>query len=431
MRFRLLFFLTLSMWLFALISAVNALAPDIFSFQGRLTDAGGNPLTGTYSIQFAIYSAPSGGSALWTETHPSVVVSNGLFTVGLGAFDPSVWTAVQGIPRYLGVKVGADPEMTPRTQLMAAPYAQRVASIDSAFGGYIIGGINGVSLGSGSVNAPAGMVTSTVYASGNGQFATGNSAAAVYGSASSPSVNSIALFGRANGPTLNLGVYGYSNDASSMPAANSAGVYGRSVSTVGGTVWAGLFDGWVQVNGNFYATAKSFRIDDPEKPAERTLTHACVESDEYKNVYDGTVLLDATGGATVTLPEWFDNLNGDYRYQLTAIGAPGPNLFISQELTNNQFAIAGGSAGMKVSWQVTGVRKDAYALAHPVQVIQEKPLALRGRYLNPKEHGMPEELSAFQDVRNAAEVHAETMRTQQTQVTDPKKLGGKTPTSGD
>jgi hypothetical protein len=46
------------------------------------------------------------------------------------------------------------------------------------------------------------------------------------------------------------------------------------------------------------------------------------------------------------------SVNGTFRYQLTAIGAPGPNLYISQEVSNNQFTIAGGEPGMKVSWQV-------------------------------------------------------------------------------
>ena len=45
---------------------------------------------------------------------------------------------------------------------------------------------------------------------------------------------------------------------------------------------------------------------------------------------------------------------------------------------------------MKVSWQVTGVRQDAYAKAHPLQVEQDKPAAERGRYLHPVDFGLPE-----------------------------------------
>ena len=51
-----------------------------------------------------------------------------------------------------------------------------------------------------------------------------------------------------------------------------------------------------------------------------------------KNVYDGIVILDNKGEAEVELPDWFGALNKDFRYQLTAIGAPGPNLYIAEEI---------------------------------------------------------------------------------------------------
>jgi hypothetical protein len=75
-----------------------------------------------------------------------------------------------------------------------------------------------------------------------------------------------------------------------------------------------------------------------------------------KNVYDGVAMLDAQGEATIKLPNWFEALNRDFRYQLTSIGAPGPNLYIAEEISGNQFKIAGGKPDGKVSWQVTGTR---------------------------------------------------------------------------
>ncbi len=60
------------------------------------------------------------------------------------------------------------------------------------------------------------------------------------------------------------------------------------------------------------------------------------------NIYNGTVTLDAHGRATVTMPEWFSALNRDFQYQLTAIGAPGPKLYIASEMYGNAFQIAGG-----------------------------------------------------------------------------------------
>ena len=68
------------------------------------------------------------------------------------------------------------------------------------------------------------------------------------------------------------------------------------------------------------------------------------------------------------LPAWFEAVNGDFRYQLTAVGRPSPGLYIAQEISSNSFQIAGGTAGAKVSWQVTGVRHDPYAKAHPLVI---------------------------------------------------------------
>ena len=53
-----------------------------------------------------------------------------------------------------------------------------------------------------------------------------------------------------------------------------------------------------------------------------------------KNVYDGLVVLDNKGKAEIELPNWFGILNKDFRYQLTAIGAPGPNLYIAEKISD-------------------------------------------------------------------------------------------------
>ena len=81
----------------------------------------------------------------------------------------------------------------------------------------------------------------------------------------------------------------------------------------------------------------------------------------------------------------------DFRYLLTAIGAPGPNLYVAKKIENNSFTIAGGKPGMKVSWQVTARRDDAYMKAHPMVVEAEKPEGQRGRYLTPEIYGAPKE----------------------------------------
>lgn len=135
----------------------------------------------------------------------------------------------------------------------------------------------------------------------------------------------------------------------------------------------------VQVPGTLIKSAGSFRIDHPLDPANKYLSHSFVESPDMMNVYNGNVLLDISGEAWIELPAYFEALNREFRYQLTAIGAPGPNLYVADEIAGNQFRIAGGTSGMKVSWQVTGIRKDPYAERNPVIVEQDKPEAQRGR----------------------------------------------------
>ncbi|MGA8150996.1 MAG: hypothetical protein WB952_08610 [Terriglobales bacterium] len=150
-------------------------------------------------------------------------------------------------------------------------------------------------------------------------------------------------------------------------------------------------EGNLQVDGTITGAAKTSRIDHPLDPSNKYLNHSSVESSEMVNIYSGNVKLDAAGSAVVELPTWFQAANADFRYQLTAIGSAAPSLHVAEEISNNQFRIAGGIPGMKVSWQVTGVRQDAYAKAHPLVVEEDKPANLRGYYLHPELFGQPEE----------------------------------------
>jgi hypothetical protein len=100
-------------------------------------------------------------------------------------------------------------------------------------------------------------------------------------------------------------------------------------------------------------------------------------------------VLDASGEAVVQLPDWFEVISKDFRYQLTAIGAPGRDLYVAEEVSGGHFRIAGGNPGGKVSWQVSGVRNDAWEKAHPMAVEVDKG-ADRGHYLTPELVGAPE-----------------------------------------
>ena len=147
--------------------------------------------------------------------------------------------------------------------------------------------------------------------------------------------------------------------------------------------------GAVSITGTLSATGtKNFRIDHPLDPGNKYLTHAAIESSEVLNLYSGNAALDESGAAVVQLPDWFEAINKDFRYQVTAIGAPGRDLYVAEEISGGHFKIAGGTPGGKVSWQVTGVRNDAWEKAYPMMVEADKG-ADRGHYLTPELYGQP------------------------------------------
>lgn len=104
-------------------AAPEADTGNYFPVQGRLTDASGNPLDGTFSITFAMYGVSSGGTEVCHDTN-SVAVNNGLFYSEI--WGTCTRDIVNGQQLYLGIKVGADPEMTPRQPIYPVPYAYSV-----------------------------------------------------------------------------------------------------------------------------------------------------------------------------------------------------------------------------------------------------------------------------------------------------------------
>jgi hypothetical protein len=190
-----------------------------------------------------------------------------------------------------------------------------------------------------------------------------------------------------------MGVVGISKTGTGV-SAQSGGTDGVAVFGWGKEgAKAGIFQGDVEVRGNLTVVNgnKPFKIDHPLYPQDKYLLHNAVEAPERKNVYDGIAQLDEDGTTSVDLPEWIEALNGDFRYQLTAVGGSAPNLHVAEEISGNRFKIAGGEGGMKVCWQVTGTRKDPWAAANPFVVEEEKLQEERGRYLDPALYDAPEE----------------------------------------
>ena len=120
---------------FPLFAAPNAqtASTGTIAYQGRLADAGGNPLTDTVNMTFRLYAAAGGGAPLWEEQWTganSVQVSDGLFNVMLGSVNPIGQAVITGNSNlFLGITVGTDSEMSPRVQLGSVPFATQALTV--------------------------------------------------------------------------------------------------------------------------------------------------------------------------------------------------------------------------------------------------------------------------------------------------------------
>ena len=179
-----------------------------------------------------------------------------------------------------------------------------------------------------------------------------------------------------------------------LEAAGTQTNYGVYAKASGGTSnTAGYFEGNVTVQGNLNVTGNiskgggTFKIDHPLDPANKYLVHSFVESPEMLNVYSGNTVTDASGRSTVTLPEYFSAANADLRYQLTVVGATFAQAVVGEEVKGNSFVVLTNQPNVKVSWQITAVRNDAYAKANRIQPEVEKKDGERGAYLHPELFG--------------------------------------------
>jgi hypothetical protein len=246
------------------------------------------------------------------------------------------------------------------------------------FGGSDYGtGVLGISQGAGAAGVHGACdAVNSVGVSGSSQSGTG-----VIGTSSGSS--GVGVGGVNNAGVGAVGVSGSSTSGTGVRGSSSGGTAVHGVNLGGGGL-AGRFEGNVSVTGLLSKPGGQFLIDHPLDPRNRYLAHSFVESPDMMNIYNGDVVLDRDGSALVELPAWFGALNRDFRYGLAPIGSPGPDLHIADVIVDNRFRIAGGTQGMKVSWQVTGIRRDPYADAHRVVVEADKPLQERGRCLYPE-----------------------------------------------
>ncbi len=286
--------------------------------------------------------------------------------------------------------------------------------------------------------------------SGVGLYGISNSSYGVYGASNeSDAVLGEGVNGVVGRATTGYGVYGSSSDGDGVYGIGPTfGVEGQSSSTSGSGGgfsnsttgdalftyngsggYAAFFEGNVDVDGNLSKAGGSFKIDHPLDPANKYLYHSFVESPDMKNIYDGVATLNANGQATIEMPDWFGVLNRDFRYQLTCIGGFAP-VYIAEELADNQFKIGGGRAGMRVSWQITGIRQDAWATAHRIPVEKEKEAKLKGFYLHPELYGAPAEKqiqwARHPEMMKKLLQNQEQMKEQQARLTESPAIAGPT-----
>ncbi len=169
------------------------IAPGAIGIQGRLTDAGGNPLTGTYSIVFSLYEVDTGGTAICSDTN-SVTVTNGLFN----SYVDNCYTDVTGQKVWLGIKVGSDAEMTPRQVILPVAYALSLVP-----GANITGTVDGILTLENNTTNTGDYDTLSVYGASTGEAITADADDG---------------FGVAAYSDTNTSIFGYSFNTENHPA---------------------------------------------------------------------------------------------------------------------------------------------------------------------------------------------------------------------
>ncbi len=156
------------------LSALGAV-PQQPNYQGYLTDTGGNPLDTTVAMTFKLYTDSTAGSLLWTETRPSVSVTDGLFNVRLGQITTLGDAVFNNLQIWLGVTVGGNSEMMPRSRVVSVGYAYRVSTVDGAGGGTISGDVNiagRANIGAANANPGAFAFVVGMQNTANGEYST-------------------------------------------------------------------------------------------------------------------------------------------------------------------------------------------------------------------------------------------------------------------
>lgn len=334
-----------------------------------------------------VYSSGNVGIGTPDPLQPLSVNGNAVISgiVGAGTFSGSgslltnvPWSSITGAPHtllrlpFFGVSnSGSGFYVRSTNSGNAAVRGEMTAPIGNGYGGYFesqsTSGIGVRAIASGSNYAYGGLFSSV-------------------------GANGIGLYSICDSTTgTNWGVYALAKSTSgraleavaSATTGSSYGVRGGSNSPQG----YGLYS----VGRTGASGTKSFRIDHPLDPANRYLSHYSAEGPEPLNVYCGTVVTDGQGFAWVQLPDYFEEINRDFRYQLTVVDGTDDFVLakVAREIEAGRFQVRTSKPRTKVCWEVKGTRNDAFVRAHGAPVETDKPVAERGRFQHPELYGLP------------------------------------------
>ncbi|MEO0069068.1 MAG: hypothetical protein ABIK23_08090, partial [candidate division WOR-3 bacterium] len=287
---------------------------------------------------------------------------------------------------YTAVAGGVGNTASGTIATVAGGYADTASGYAATVGGGTFNTASGIyaTVAGGAGNTASGHYTAVAGGVGNtasGMYATvgggnGNTAGGTLATVSGGSYNTAS-----NSYATAAGGYGDTSAAEYSFTTNYHSVVPSSYSN------SSAFNGEVATASNqtrvgvLSKASGSFTIDHPLDPYHKILNHYFIEGPEMRNIYEGSVILDASGRAEVKLPDYFSALNRNPHIQLTGVGSS--DVYVAEKITGNRFVI-GGKPGMEVYWQVTGERQDvsAEATRRMMPVEQEKTGELAGRMLD-------------------------------------------------
>ena len=333
--------------------APTATSTSTISYQGRLADSSGNPLTDKVNIEFRIYDVPAGGVPLWTEMWTggnAVDVSDGLFNVMLGSIDNTLASAIEGQDElYLGITVGTDSEMEPRVQLGSVPFsfqAQEALTVPD-------GSVTTAKLNNGAVTTAKLNIDNGLDMSGdltvNGRIAVG------------AATGDMLIVGRHDSPNYTTKIDGNRitiDDGSFAPAHVNSYWDHLFLYTDEGSVYIRGHQGEIEdliVSGDLTVQGAKSAVVDTACCGQRKLY--AIESPEVRFTDEGLAQLE-NGVAHVDLdPIFLATIEGEYLIQVTPYG--DASLYVA-EVGPDYFVVRAreGDPDVTFSWRLSAHRKD-------------------------------------------------------------------------